>query len=123
MFENSNVGIDIVYINRFKDLPYDSNKKFYEKIFNKSEINYCIKFKNPYPHFAARFAVKEALVKSIHTKIDLKDIEIIQKNSKPMIKSSKKMQYTFNLSLSHDGDYAIAIVISKKSNNSTTKHT
>ena len=43
------VGIDMVEIKRFEDKAYQKNKKFYEKIFVQSEINYCLKFKNPGP--------------------------------------------------------------------------
>lgn len=114
MIEKLDVGIDIVQINRFKKLPYTQNKKFYENIFKKSEIDYCIKFKDPYPHFAGRFAVKESVIKSIKNKIKMIDIEIIQKKSKPMIKNSKKIPYIFHISISHDKEYAIAMVISEK---------
>lgn len=114
MLEKLDVGVDIVQINRFKRLPYTKNKKFYKNIFKKSEIAYCTKFKDPYPHFAGRFAVKEAMIKSIKNKIKMTDIEIIQKKSKPMIKTSGKIPYIFYVSLSHDGNYAIAIVISEK---------
>ena len=55
------------------------------------------------------------------------DIEIIQKKSKPIIKISEKIPFIFKTSLSHDGDYAIAIVISekiiKKLNKTTRKST
>ena len=114
MLENLDVGIDIVEINRFKQLQYEKNKKFYNKIFKKSEIEYCIKFKDPYPHFAGRFAIKEALIKSLGVKINMSDIEIFQEKSKPIIKILKNNQYRFRVSLSHDGKYAIAIVISEK---------
>lgn len=116
MLAKLNVGIDIVEINRFKLLPYIKNKKFYENIFKKSEIKYCVKFKDPYPHFAGRFAIKEAIIKSVEIKIKMKDIEILQKKSKPMIKTIEKIPYIFRVSLSHDGKYAIAIVISEKQN-------
>ena len=114
MLEKLNVGIDIVEINRFKLLSYNKNKKFYENIFKKSEITYCRKFKDPYPHFAGRFALKEAVIKSIKIKIKMTDIEIFQKKSKPMIKILKENSYNFRSSLSHDGKYAIAIVISEE---------
>jgi len=114
MLDNLEVGIDIVQINRFKQLEYIENKKFYNKIFKKSEIAYCTKFKDPYPHFAGRFAVKEALIKSIKKKIKMTDIEIIEEKSKPIIKMSIKIPFRFKISLSHDGDYAIAIVISEE---------
>ena len=52
MIEKFGIGIDIVANKRFKELPYSTNKKFYEKIFEQSEINYCLKFKNSEEHFA-----------------------------------------------------------------------
>ena len=36
--EISNIGTDIVDIDRFRKKEYNENKKFYEKIFTKSEI-------------------------------------------------------------------------------------
>ena len=69
MLENFGIGIDIVDINRFKEIPYKEKITFYEKIFDKKEIEYCLQFKDPYPHFAGKFAVKEAVIKSINDKI------------------------------------------------------
>ncbi|RZD40826.1 MAG: holo-[acyl-carrier-protein] synthase [Thaumarchaeota archaeon] len=114
MLEKLSIGTDIVKINRFRKLPYIKNKKFYNKIFTKSEITYCIKYKDPYPHFAVRFAGKEAVIKSIKNKIEMKDIEISHKKSKPFIKILKKNSFMFHISLSHDGEYAIAMIISEK---------
>ena len=114
MLEKLAIGTDIVEINRFRKLPYTKNKKFYNKIFTKSEITYCIKYKDPYPHFAVRFAGKEAVIKSIKNKIEMKDIEISHKKSKPFIKILKKNSFMIHISLSHDGEYAIAMIISEK---------
>jgi holo-[acyl-carrier protein] synthase len=114
VLEKLSIGIDIVKINRFRKLPYIKNKKFYNKIFTKSEITYCIKYKDPYPHFAVRFAGKEAVIKSIKNKIEMKDIEISHKKSKPFIKILKKNSFMIHISLSHDGEYAIAMIISEK---------
>jgi len=44
---------------------YAKNKKFYQKIFTNSEIKYCLGFKNSSKHFAGKFAIKEAVKKSI----------------------------------------------------------
>ena len=59
----SNVGVDIVNIERFRKKEYNKNKKFYEKIFSKSEIQYCLSFKNNYEHFAGKFPIKEPCTK------------------------------------------------------------
>ena len=62
------IGIDIVNVSRFKKKPLNNNLDFYKKIFSDSEINYCKKFSSPYEHFAGKFALKEALIKSIKIK-------------------------------------------------------
>ena len=116
MIENSGVGIDIIEVDRFKKKKYEKNKIFYKKIFVRSEINYCLKFKNSAERFAAKFAIKEAVIKSIYEKIHFIDIEIIYKNAKPGIKLRNSLQkkYNFLVSVSHEKDFAVAIVISEK---------
>jgi len=113
MLENYGIGIDIVDIKRFEKIPFNTNKMFYKKIFTSSEIAYCIKFKNPSPHFAGKFAVKEAVLKSIKEKISMKQIITSHVSSKPNIKLTKKVNYKFLVSVSHDKNIAIAIVVSE----------
>jgi len=114
-FINIGIGIDIVEINRFKQRPYSTNQSFYTKIFSEDEINYCLKFSNPYPHFAGKFAIKESLIKSIPIKIQPHDIVTSHENSKPIVKlkSSKLKDYNFLVSVSHENEFAIAIVYSQ----------
>ena len=69
--------------------PFKTNEKFYRLIFSKSEINYCLKYKNPYERFAGKFALKEALIKSINTKIRFSEIETTHLNSKPIVSIMK----------------------------------
>jgi holo-[acyl-carrier-protein] synthase len=57
-------GIDIIEISRF-DAEHLSNQKFLDLCFTKEEQAYCFSLKNPAPHFAARFAAKEAVVKAL----------------------------------------------------------
>ena len=111
-FNIENVGIDIVYVNRFKNKIFSENISFYKKLFLQSEIDYCNKFESPYEHFAGKFAIKEAVIKSINEKILPLDIEIFYKNSKPHIKLKKfESKYVFKISMSHEKEYAIAIAI------------
>tara|TARA_B100000029_G_C17576730_1_gene958377 strand:- start:932 stop:1273 length:342 start_codon:yes stop_codon:yes gene_type:complete len=105
------IGIDIVDINKFKNKHYKDNKKFYQKIFVNSEIEYCLKFKNSGQHFAGKFAIKEAVRKSLKKSIDFLDIITEHEDSKPIIKLKIKNNYNFFVSISHDKNYAIAIVI------------
>jgi holo-[acyl-carrier protein] synthase len=113
----SNIGTDIVNINRFRKKEYNENKKFYEKIFTKSEIKYCLSFKNNSEHFAGKFAIKEAVKKSIKEEISFKEIITNHNNSKPNITLKKKLNYRFLVSVSHERDFAIAMVIAMDNNN------
>ena len=113
----SNIGTDIVDINRFRKKEYNKNKNFYEKIFTKSEIKYCLSFKNNSEHFAGKFAIKEAVKKSIKEKISFKEIVTNHNNSKPNITLKKKLNYRFLISVSHERDFAIAMVIAMDNNN------
>tara|TARA_B100001540_G_C15810929_1_gene644476 strand:- start:1559 stop:1915 length:357 start_codon:yes stop_codon:yes gene_type:complete len=112
----SGVGVDIVNVERFKKKPLKNNLNFYKKIFLDSEIKYCRKFKSPYVHFAGKFAVKEAVMKSIDEKIGFLEIHTDHDGPKPFIKlkSLFKKKYKFMVSISHEKEYAIAVVLSEK---------
>ena len=115
MIEIFGIGIDIVNIQKFKKKPFKKNQKFYKRIFSESEIEYCLKFKNPYERFAGKFAIKEAVIKCIKKQILLIDIETDHSNSKPIVKIRNYPNYFFIVTLSHDKNYAIAVVLSEKS--------
>ena len=86
MLENKQIGIDIVKIDRFREKSIFENESLYEKIFTKSEMTYCKKFSDHYPHFAGKFALKEAVQKSIKKSLVFNKIETLHSNSKPEIK-------------------------------------
>jgi len=114
MIENIGIGIDIVDVKRFKTIPYAYKKKFYEKIFLPSEIKYCLAFKNSTLHFAGKFAAKEAVKKSINETLDVHDIEVVSISQVPKIKLRKRLPYKFLVSITHENDFAIAVVISER---------
>lgn len=114
LLKNLGIGIDIVDIERFRKLPYEENKSFYKKIFSSSEIRYCLSHKNASQHFAGKFAIKEAAKKSISGKINMLDIETSHRLSKPIITIKKHIPYNFLISLSHDSNVAVAVVLSEK---------
>ena len=115
MIENFGIGIDIVNIENFKNKSFIENKNFYRKIFSETEIRYCLKFKNYYEKFAAKFALKEALIKSINKKIFFSEIETSYLDSKPTIQIlNSEENYRFLVSLSHENEIAVAVVISEK---------
>lgn len=115
MIENFKIGIDIVSVKKFKKKHYEKNRDFYKKIFSPNEIKYCRKYKNSSERFAGKFALKEALIKSIDIKILFSEIETSHLNSKPVIKITKYgTKYRFIASLSHETDFVVAVVISEK---------
>jgi len=115
MIEKFGIGIDIADITKFECISFSEKSEFYKKIFLQSEIDYCLKFKNPYERFAGKFAIKEAAIKSIDEKVHVIDIETFHKNSKPSLRIPKiNNKYDFLVSLSHDQKMAVAVVISEK---------
>ncbi len=114
MIEKFGIGIDITSVQKFKKKPFKINESFYKLIFSKDEIRYCLKFKNPYERFAGKFALKEALIKSIDRKIGFSEIETSHLKSKPIVRIRKYGEkYNFIASLSHENDFAVAVVISE----------
>jgi len=105
------IGIDIVEIRRFRNKKYDSNQKFYQNIFSKNEIDYCLKFKDPYPHFAGRFAAKEAVIKTTNTNTKLYQIVINKKKNNLEIKIKNILKPNILISISHEKEYSVAMSI------------
>lgn len=116
MIEKLGIGIDLVDCNEFKKIPYSSKPGFYKKLFLESEIKYCLRYKNPYIHFAGKFAVKEAIKKSLSKDIHMLDIKTSYSNTKPSVLLRGKLakKYRFLVSLSHENNMAVAVVISEK---------
>ena len=119
------VGIDLVKIERMKDVVERWGEKFLERVFTEAEISYCYEKKNPYLSLAVRFAAKEALIKAMGSEIpvSLTDIEVINSmKGKPIIKVNGRLEKFFrekaimqiSLSLSHEKDYGIACVVLEK---------
>jgi holo-[acyl-carrier protein] synthase len=116
VLEKIGIGIDIVDINRFLEKPYSKNKFFYEKIFHNSEIEYCLNNKNSSQFFAAKFAIKESVIKSINKKIDFMDIFTDHHNLKPIASLPDDSSYNFLVSVTHEKQHAVAVVVSEKIN-------
>lgn len=109
-------GIDIVQISRFDKLK--ENKTFMNNVFNDKELEYINKRNNNSNTIAGLYASKEAFLKAIKKGINdysLKDIEISHNdNNAPFIILHNELDKLYNsnnisLSISHDGDYGIAI--------------
>ena len=109
-------GIDLVQINRFEELK--TNQRFMNNIFTIDELNYIRESNYNNSTIAGMFAAKEAFLKAIKKGINnypLKNIEIIHDdNNCPEIllhNELKLLNFNIIVSISHEGEYAIANVI------------
>lgn len=119
------VGIDLVSITRMADKIKD--QAFIEKVFSKEEIGYCELTPKKGQHYAVRFAAKEAFLKAtgegLNVSFDLKDIELVKGDlDKPSLQLHHEFEdmrvkqgwQSIHVSVSHEGDNAVAIVIIEK---------
>jgi holo-[acyl-carrier-protein] synthase len=118
------VGVDIVDIERMRNLRDKYGEKFLNKIFTDVEIKSCLNSKHPDEMFAARFAAKEAVMKALkagmYAGLHYKEIEVTGGvDTQPSIKLHENAIRTaicagvtkFSISLSHERNYAIAMVV------------
>ncbi len=111
------VGIDVQDIRPFREKPYETAKKFHERIFTPAEIERCSGRADAADGFAARFAAKEAVMKALGPKrIFPKDIEVSQdSDGRPFVKLRRKNilpdNHAISISLSHTGNMAAAVAI------------
>ena len=118
-------GIDLVDVPRFAEV-LAQREAFEAAVFTEDERAYCRRHKDPVPHFAARFAAKEATLKALGlglmaTGVDrkLRAIEVRREGTAPILALSGKPAAEaarlgvtdMSVSLTHDGDHAIATVL------------
>ena len=123
-------GIDVIEVERIKKAIEELGDTFLNKIYTEKEIQYCNRSeKVKYQHFAARFAVKEAVFKALSNYLDnsyndiWKYVEVINQESwKPYInvnKLNEKLGKTgvryiltdIDISISHIKELAVANVV------------
>jgi holo-[acyl-carrier protein] synthase len=100
--------------------------RFAERVFTAGERAYCESRPDPAPHFAARFAAKEAALKALGLGIQglgvdavLQGVEVVREEGPPRLLLTGRAQRRARelgvrataLSLAHDGDTAIASVV------------
>ena len=120
-------GIDIVNIKRMKKALGKWGASFKKKVFTAREMEYCAKKSKSAQHFAARFAVKEAVLKALGSGMAAKmkwiDVEVVnESNGKPNVRLSgeikkiaqKKRVKNVFVSIAHTEDYAVAQAIAEK---------
>jgi len=115
------IGIDLVPIPRMRQILERWHDRFLSRVFTEAEIAYCRSRKDPAPHFAARFAAKEAGLKALGTGLRLgiswRELEVTRERGGPpmLILRGRSREIArargadrMLLALTHDGDYAIA---------------
>ena len=120
-------GIDIIEVDRIKNSIQKYSDRFKTKIFTQKEIDYCDSQAEPAKHFAARFSVKEAVLKCFGTGMSggilWKDIEVDKLESgQPILNLYGKGEKIFDqlnlkhihISITHDKSYAVAHAIAEK---------
>ena len=120
------IGIDIIEIGRIRDSHQKYGDRFIERILLPSEIDYCLKHKDPAPSLAARFAAKEAISKAfgigISAELGWLDMEVARHDTgAPYVVLHGKGKALLearggnvHISLSHTAQQATAMAILEK---------
>lgn len=117
-------GVDIVDISRFDRFVKENNLPLLERVFTPRELAYCSGKKRSAQHYALRFAAKEAFLKALGTGLrgglSWQQMEVVNDElGKPELLLAGKAAELFTqaglkksfLSLSHDGNMAIAMLV------------
>ena len=115
------IGVDLVKIPRMREVIARWDERFLRRVFTEQEIAYCRARRDPVPHFAARFAAKEAGMKALGTGLRLgvkwRELEVRrERGSAPtLILHGRSREIGVSrggrrmlLALTHEGDYALA---------------
>ena len=115
------IGIDIVENDRIRTMLARHGERFLDRVFTEKEQEYCGRMRDSAPHYAARFAAKEAVSKALGTGIgedvEWRDIEVVREESgRPSIvltgsgaATAARLGVTeVMITLSHTEHYAVA---------------
>jgi holo-[acyl-carrier protein] synthase len=118
------IGADIVNVHRMERAVERWGSRFLKRIFTSAEIERCRQRARSAQCFASRFAAKEAFAKALglgmREGLRWRDIEVVQDHlGKPTLELHNKAQKLLEameakrtwLSLSDEGDSAIAVVV------------
>ncbi|MGE5849335.1 MAG: holo-ACP synthase [Candidatus Methylomirabilota bacterium] len=118
------LGTDLVAIPRLEAVLSRNRERFLGRVFTPSEQADCLSRAHPARHLAARFAAKEAAMKALGTGWGLgvrwQDVEVQSGFAVPPVlrlsgaakaRADARGIRQALVSLSHDGDYAIAVVV------------
>lgn len=124
------IGIDVVVISRFNGKTLEHDRHFLERVFTPAELAACFSRGDPSRHLAARFAGKEAITKALFSigfdHIAMNKIEITTTPSgvpSVTLICPNASMVTVLVSLSHDGDIAVACAVAMEGDGWKKDHT
>lgn len=84
------IGFDATDIPRVRALFDQYGDRFLQRVFTEGEIAYCTRRRDPVPHLAGRFAVKEAAMKALGTGhsrgVIWRDVEVVRHGGPPELR-------------------------------------
>ncbi len=111
------IGTDLVEVARIRSAIQETGERFLNRIYTKTEQDYCGSKANPEIHYAGRFAAKEAIMKALKSSgmddpISFESIEILSsKTGEPIVVIDIKFGGKCKVSISHTNSHAIASAI------------
>ena len=121
------IGVDICDNDRIHGLYKKFGPSFLNRVYSKEELEYCLSKKDPVPHLAARFALKEAFIKSLDIKkrdmsLSYKDVYLWGDQAKKNIHVKGRLKRVYDkmevnkiwFSISHSKRHAMANVLLEK---------
>lgn len=121
-------GIDVIEIARVARALARHRGRFAARVFTAAERDACERFRTPAPHFALRFAAKEALMKAVGTGwargVRWVDIEVVAESSRGegalrlhgqvAAIAARRGAERLHLALSRSRTHALAIVLCER---------
>jgi len=114
------IGIDLIKTSRMEKMLQKFGEKALQKFLCESEIELVKNYKTASGFWAVKEATSKALGVGIGSQCSFKDMVITKTNKgAPVLNLSAKITKNFNIkdssvSITHDGDYAIAVVVIEK---------
>jgi holo-[acyl-carrier protein] synthase len=118
------IGIDSIELDRIERIYREYGERFLNRVFSPEEQAYSLRYKDPVPRLAARFAAKEACMKALGTGwnrgVRWRDIVVVNAPSgRPeltLFGEARKYAHrqsvtTIHLSITHSKAHAMVVVI------------
>ncbi len=122
----SGIGVDIVSTVAMSGALTRFGGRLKDRLFTEAEQQICEKKHSPVVHYSGKFAAKESFLKALQRenrgKIRWREIEVLNSpGGQPYFRFSgtagkalKKRGFCASVSLSHSGEYAIALCLIQK---------